>query len=241
MKVATAIVWRILIDTGSSVDIITWDCLRKLKYSGREIVPLVHHISGFGGQELSKNPYALDIGILVMITIMYSTFVGIATVGRSSTIQRHSLLNCLGHRRRLWVELHQLRVRTLSLVLTTLLHIFDVRPKVAFHAKGLRRQGCQELPRKLSIFTTPQPVSLVLGLGASFLQLVLQIFLFCLQSLFLFLQFLQAALILSRHLFRPFALDLKVANLPPQDGIRALEVMDLLLQGKKERSQPQHF
>ena len=28
MKVASAIVRRILVDTGSSVDIITWDCLR---------------------------------------------------------------------------------------------------------------------------------------------------------------------------------------------------------------------
>ncbi|KAJ8427828.1 hypothetical protein Cgig2_001639 [Carnegiea gigantea] len=33
------------------VAIITWDCLRKLKYSEREIVPLVHPILGFGGQE----------------------------------------------------------------------------------------------------------------------------------------------------------------------------------------------
>ncbi|KAJ8433469.1 hypothetical protein Cgig2_020641 [Carnegiea gigantea] len=38
MKVASAIVRRILIDMGSSVDIITWDCLKKLKYLGREII-----------------------------------------------------------------------------------------------------------------------------------------------------------------------------------------------------------
>ena len=42
MKVASAIVRRILIDTRSSVDIITWDCLKKLTYMGREIVLLVH-------------------------------------------------------------------------------------------------------------------------------------------------------------------------------------------------------
>ncbi|KAJ8428850.1 hypothetical protein Cgig2_003398 [Carnegiea gigantea] len=40
MKAASAIVRRILIDTGSTVDIITWDCLKKLKYPGRDIVLL---------------------------------------------------------------------------------------------------------------------------------------------------------------------------------------------------------
>ncbi|KAJ8426258.1 hypothetical protein Cgig2_030552 [Carnegiea gigantea] len=46
----SAIVRRILIDTGSSMDIITWDYLKKLTYLGRDIVPLVHPILGFGGQ-----------------------------------------------------------------------------------------------------------------------------------------------------------------------------------------------
>jgi len=53
MKVASAIVRRLLVDAGSSVDIITWDCLKKLTYPGREIVPLVHPILGFGGQEVN--------------------------------------------------------------------------------------------------------------------------------------------------------------------------------------------
>ncbi|KAJ8435076.1 hypothetical protein Cgig2_032967 [Carnegiea gigantea] len=53
MKVASAIVRRILIDTGSSVDTIIGDYLRKLKYPGREIVLLVHSILGFGGQEVN--------------------------------------------------------------------------------------------------------------------------------------------------------------------------------------------
>ncbi|KAJ8437287.1 hypothetical protein Cgig2_006391 [Carnegiea gigantea] len=53
MKVAITIVWRILINTGSLVDIVTWDCLKKLTYQGREIVPLVHPILGFGGQEVN--------------------------------------------------------------------------------------------------------------------------------------------------------------------------------------------
>jgi len=53
MKVASAIVRRILLDTGSSMDIITWDCLKKLTYPGRDIIPLVHLILGFGGQEVN--------------------------------------------------------------------------------------------------------------------------------------------------------------------------------------------
>ncbi|KAJ8423699.1 hypothetical protein Cgig2_003383 [Carnegiea gigantea] len=53
MKITSAIVRRILINTGSSVDIITWDCLKKLMYRVRDIVPLVHPILGFGGQEVN--------------------------------------------------------------------------------------------------------------------------------------------------------------------------------------------
>ncbi|KAJ8431116.1 LOW QUALITY PROTEIN: hypothetical protein Cgig2_004707 [Carnegiea gigantea] len=36
-----------------SVDIITWDCLKKLAHPGCDIVPLMHPILGFGGQELN--------------------------------------------------------------------------------------------------------------------------------------------------------------------------------------------
>ncbi|KAJ8420599.1 hypothetical protein Cgig2_020755 [Carnegiea gigantea] len=53
MKVASAIIQRILIDTGSLVDVITWDCLKKLTYLGRDIIPLVHPILGFGAQEVN--------------------------------------------------------------------------------------------------------------------------------------------------------------------------------------------
>jgi len=53
LKVASAIVRRILIDPRNSVDIITWDCLKKLKYPRREIIPLVHPMLGFGGQEVN--------------------------------------------------------------------------------------------------------------------------------------------------------------------------------------------
>jgi len=53
IKIAGVIIRRILIDTGSSVDIITWDCLRTLTHSGRDIVPLVHPSLGFGEQEVN--------------------------------------------------------------------------------------------------------------------------------------------------------------------------------------------
>ncbi|KAJ8440101.1 hypothetical protein Cgig2_026452 [Carnegiea gigantea] len=61
MKAAGVIARRILIDIRNSVDIITWDCLRKLKYRGREIIPLVHPIMGFGWQEV--NP----IGMILLL------------------------------------------------------------------------------------------------------------------------------------------------------------------------------
>jgi len=193
-------------------------------------------------KKLSKNPYALGIEILVMITSMCSTFVGITTGGRDSTIQRHSLLIAqaivVGCRR---VELHQLRVPTLSLGLATLLYVFDGCLKVALHAKGLWCQGDQELPKKLSTFIAAPSVALVLGLRVGFLQLVLHIFLFSLQSLFLFLQLFQMAFVLSHRLFRLLALCLEVANLPPQNGVPALKVTDSFLQCRNRRSQTRHF
>jgi len=53
MKIASTIVRRILIDTGSFVDSITWDCLKKLAHPGHDIVPLVHPILGFGGYKVN--------------------------------------------------------------------------------------------------------------------------------------------------------------------------------------------
>jgi len=53
MKIASATIQRILIDTGSSVDIITWDCLKKLAHPRRDIVPLVHPILGFGRHKVN--------------------------------------------------------------------------------------------------------------------------------------------------------------------------------------------
>jgi len=53
MKLASIIVRRILVDTGRFVDIITWDCLKKLAHPRCDIVRLVHPILGFGGQEVN--------------------------------------------------------------------------------------------------------------------------------------------------------------------------------------------
>ena len=53
MKITSAIVRQILIDTNSSVDIITWDCLKKLTRPGRNIVLLVHPILGFDGKKVN--------------------------------------------------------------------------------------------------------------------------------------------------------------------------------------------
>jgi len=39
LKVVSALICRILIDTGNSTNIITWECLQKLKYLGRDITP----------------------------------------------------------------------------------------------------------------------------------------------------------------------------------------------------------
>ncbi|KAJ8442136.1 hypothetical protein Cgig2_011326 [Carnegiea gigantea] len=52
MKIASAIMRRILVDAGSYVDIITWDCLNTLAHPGHGIVPMVNLILGFGMQEV---------------------------------------------------------------------------------------------------------------------------------------------------------------------------------------------
>ncbi|XP_048498022.1 uncharacterized protein LOC125496565 [Beta vulgaris subsp. vulgaris] len=49
MKIANLKVRRILIDTGSSTDIISADCLSRLKFDKNDLVPVNHPIIGFGG------------------------------------------------------------------------------------------------------------------------------------------------------------------------------------------------
>ncbi|XP_010678033.2 uncharacterized protein LOC104893605 [Beta vulgaris subsp. vulgaris] len=49
MKIANLRVRRILIDTGSSTDIISADCLSRLKFDENNLVPVNHPFIGFGG------------------------------------------------------------------------------------------------------------------------------------------------------------------------------------------------
>ena len=49
MKIANSRVKRILVDSGSLADIITLDCLRKLKYTEKDVTPTSQLMIGFGG------------------------------------------------------------------------------------------------------------------------------------------------------------------------------------------------
>ncbi|XP_010687401.1 uncharacterized protein LOC104901512 [Beta vulgaris subsp. vulgaris] len=50
MKIANLRVGRVLIDNGSSADIISMKCLRKLKYQETDLSPIDQPLVGFGGQ-----------------------------------------------------------------------------------------------------------------------------------------------------------------------------------------------
>ena len=49
MKIANARVKRILVDSGSLADIITLECLHKLKYTEKDVTPTSQPLIGFGG------------------------------------------------------------------------------------------------------------------------------------------------------------------------------------------------
>ena len=49
LKVANMSVRRILIDTGSSSDIISWSCLKNLKFDEKNLIQVSHPLVGFGG------------------------------------------------------------------------------------------------------------------------------------------------------------------------------------------------
>ncbi|KAJ8420680.1 hypothetical protein Cgig2_024213 [Carnegiea gigantea] len=85
MKIASAIVRRILIDRDSSIDIITYDYLKKLTYAGYDIVPFVHLILGFGGDKLkSKN---LEVDFLVFdVPTAYNVILGRPTLHKVKAV-----------------------------------------------------------------------------------------------------------------------------------------------------------
>ncbi|KAJ8428429.1 hypothetical protein Cgig2_003131 [Carnegiea gigantea] len=88
MKVASAAVRRILIDAGSSMDIITWECLKKLKYPGREIVPLVVFISRRWDEIHRLRISTPGLG-LTMIRHVLDVRLGIALLAESIRSQDH--------------------------------------------------------------------------------------------------------------------------------------------------------
>ncbi|KAJ8434188.1 hypothetical protein Cgig2_004659 [Carnegiea gigantea] len=202
-KVASAIVRRILIDTGSSVDIIAWDCLKKLTYPGRDIVHLIR-----------GEPYRSDSPSLTLWRqgkgkefgggrLSCGCSHGLQYHPRTSRSSSRSLPSAVPVTSPLWsaveasasrgmvsslsrppgVKLHQLGVLTLSSGPTMILDKLDVRIEIAFNTEGLRRRGHQELPKKLSALTTSPMIATILCpsqlfslgfcLGASLLQLVL--------------------------------------------------------------------
>ncbi|KAJ8428181.1 hypothetical protein Cgig2_015622 [Carnegiea gigantea] len=74
---------------GSSADIITWDCLKRLKHSGREITPLVHPILGFRGQEFGHRSKArnLEVDFLVVdVPTAYNVILGRLTLHKVKAI-----------------------------------------------------------------------------------------------------------------------------------------------------------
>ena len=52
MKIANLREGRVLIDSGCSADIITMDCLRKLKYQETNLTPIDQPLVGFSGHSL---------------------------------------------------------------------------------------------------------------------------------------------------------------------------------------------
>ena len=101
MKITSAIIWGILVDVGSSVDIITWDYLKKLTHPGHDIVPLVHPVLGFEGQEVNHagmiclplrfgdklKVRILEVDFLVVhMPTAYKVVVGLLTLHRAKAI-----------------------------------------------------------------------------------------------------------------------------------------------------------
>ncbi|XP_057250719.1 uncharacterized protein LOC125497729 [Beta vulgaris subsp. vulgaris] len=60
LKVANTRVKRVLVDSRSSADIITLECLRKLQYTERDVTPLNQPLIGFGVNSLAVSDYALS-------------------------------------------------------------------------------------------------------------------------------------------------------------------------------------
>ncbi|KAJ8435270.1 hypothetical protein Cgig2_026009 [Carnegiea gigantea] len=141
MKVASAIVQRILIGTRSSMDIITWDYLRKLTYTGWDIVPLVQPILGFRGQEV--NP----IGMIHLPLCFGDKLKARNLEIDFLVIDRCSSLILVPLTRE-WDKLHLFGVTALSLDPLAFLYIMEVGLKVIILLE-IRGQCHQDLTEEI--------------------------------------------------------------------------------------------
>ena len=95
LKIATTMVQRVLVDTGSSVDIITLECFKKLQYSEKDLEAIGTPLIGFGGQPHlpsrmkrmsvrigeKDNSRTVDVNFLVVdIPMAYNVIVGRPTL-----------------------------------------------------------------------------------------------------------------------------------------------------------------
>ncbi|KAJ8434093.1 hypothetical protein Cgig2_005772 [Carnegiea gigantea] len=152
MKVASAIVRRVLIDTGSSMDIIMWDCLKALTYLGSDIVPLVHPILGFEGQEV--NPTGVirlplcfeDKGKAKNVEV---DFLVVAISTACNIILGTSLIFKIIYLTGGRDELHHFEFRPFGLSSLALLHVVDVglEATVLQKVEGQRHQELQTRKR----------------------------------------------------------------------------------------------
>ncbi|KAJ8444800.1 hypothetical protein Cgig2_014989 [Carnegiea gigantea] len=181
---------RILNDTESSVDIITCGCLQKLTYPGRDIVPLVHPILGFGGQEVNPTGMIcllLHFGDRLKPRNLESTSSNEKPVaptrhgatkekikdynvrlppvvwGPHLAIQRCGSLMLVPLARR-WDKLHLLRIPAFGLGLLALLHVVKVGLKVTVLLE-VRGQCHQYHTEELHTLLTAPLVAKLLGLG----------------------------------------------------------------------------
>ncbi|KAJ8422875.1 hypothetical protein Cgig2_013748 [Carnegiea gigantea] len=82
MKIAGTIIRRSLIDMGNSVDIITWDCLKKLTHPRRDIVPLVHPILERSEEQGKRGGLHIGLSTVLATLVFKGPDISIQGVGR---------------------------------------------------------------------------------------------------------------------------------------------------------------
>jgi len=107
LKIATALVRRVLIDTESSVDIITLECFKKLHYSEEDLEVTNTPLVGFGGQPIyprgvkkltvrvgeKDNSRIVDVNFLVAdVPMAYNVIIGHPTLSMLKAVVAPYLL-----------------------------------------------------------------------------------------------------------------------------------------------------